>query len=242
MHRLTSLLFAVATSTPLFAGELDGRFQADLAGANTVLDLQQQGQVVTGRYSENGTLQLDLRGQYDGQVLNAEIVLPQTNQVIATLAATYGNDQLNARLAARDPVSGQVLERQALFQRSPSTATGATRTSAGTLDPALVGTWVHEDIINSGGASFASFNTVLTLHLAPDGRVEQWSRSVGGGSDWSYDSDGTLQYAGQWQTAEGVLLVRPDGSTDYQPATRYRFSDPYLVTEDQGGRKIWQRR
>ncbi|MDH1109538.1 hypothetical protein N5C55_25920 [Pseudomonas otitidis] len=210
MHRLTSLLFAVATSTPLFAGELDGRFQADLAGANTVLDLQQQGQVVTGRYSENGTLQLDLHGQYDGQVLNAEIVLPQTNQVIATLAATYGNDQLNARLAAHDPVSGQVLERQALFQRSPS--------------------------------SFASFNTVLTLHLTPDGRVEQWSRSVGGGSDWSYDSDGTLQYAGQWQTADGVLLVRPDGSTDYQPATRYRFSDPYLVTEDQGGRKIWQRR
>lgn len=167
MHRLTSLLFAVTTSTPLFAGELDGRFQADLAGANTVLDLQQQGQVVTGRYSENGTLQLDLRGQYDGQVLNAEIVLPQTNQVIATLAATYGNDQLNARLAARDPVSGQVLERQTLFQRSPSHATGAARTSAGTLDPALVGTWVHEDIINSGGASFASFNTVLTLHLAP---------------------------------------------------------------------------
>ncbi|OEC59782.1 hypothetical protein [Pseudomonas sp. ENNP23] len=242
MHRLTSLLFAVATSTPLFAGELDGRFQADLAGANTVLDLQQQGQVVTGRYSENGTLQLDLRGQYDGQVLNAEIVLPQTNQVIATLAATYGNDQLNAHLAARDPVSGQVLERQALFQRSPSHATGTTRTGAGTLDPALVGTWVHEDIINSGGASFASFNTVLTLHLAPDGRVEQWSRSVGGGSDWSYDSDGTLQYAGQWQTTDGILLVRPDGGTDYQPATRYRFSAPYLVTEDQGGRKIWQRR
>ncbi len=35
MHRLTSLLFAVAASTPLFAGELDGRFQADLAGGRT---------------------------------------------------------------------------------------------------------------------------------------------------------------------------------------------------------------
>ena len=32
------------------------------------------------------------------------------------------------------------------------------------------------------------------------------------------------------------------GATDYPPAARYRFETPYLVTESNTGRMIWQRR
>jgi len=146
---------------------------------------------------------------------------------------------LNASIAARNPRNGEVLERQALFQREAAIATPPT---SGTLDPTLVGTWVHEKIINSGAASFASFNTLMTLQLNADGSVTQWSRAVGGGGDWSYDSPGEVQYSGHWRSQGGMLMVRLAGAADYQPAAYYRFSDQYLVTESNTGKMIWQRR
>lgn len=72
------------------------------------------------------------------------------------------------------------------------------------MDPTLVGTWIHEKIINSGGASFASFNTLMTLQLNADGSVTQWARSVGGGND----SPGEVQYSGHWRSQGGMLIDR----------------------------------
>ncbi|GAC1034644.1 hypothetical protein thsps21_54730 [Pseudomonas sp. No.21] len=242
MRPSIALLLPALYCTALAAGELDGRYQANLDGQPTELVLRQDGQAVQGLYVENGSLQLDLAGSFDGQVLRAEISVPQSGQVVATLAARYADAQLATRIAARDPRSGQVLEREALFRRA-SQANSQAQASAGDLDPALVGNWVHEKIINSGGGSgFASFNTVMTLRLGADGSVAQWARSTGGGGDWSYDSPGELQYSGQWRSDNGVLLVRQQGAADFQPAARYRFSDPYLVTEGTGGKMIWQRR
>lgn len=241
MRPSIALLLPALYCTTLVAGELDGRYQANLDGQPTELVLRQDGQVVQGQYVENGSLQLDLAGSFDGQVLRAQISVPQSGQVVATLAARYADAQLNTRIAARDPRNGQVLERQALFQRAGQATAPAQ--AGGGLDPALVGDWVHEKIINSGGGTgFASFNTVMTLRLGADGSVAQWTRSAGGGGDWSYDSPGELQYSGQWRSDNGVLLVRQQGAADYQPAARYRFSDPYLVTEGTGGKMIWQRR
>lgn len=243
MARLLCLLPALYCCS-LLAGELDGRYQANLDGQPTELVLRQDGQAVSGQYVENGSLRLDLKGSFDGQVLRAEISVPQSGQVVATLAARYADAQLATRIAARDPRNGQVLERQALFLRADqANAQAQPQSTGGGLDPALVGNWVHEKIINSsGGTGFASFNTVMTLRLGADGSVAQWTRSAGGGGDWSYDSPGQLQYSGQWRSDNGVLLVRQQGAADYQPAARYRFSDPYLVTEGTGGKMIWQRR
>ncbi|TNF11682.1 MAG: hypothetical protein EP327_08680, partial [Pseudomonadales bacterium] len=92
------------------------------------------------------------------------------------------------------------------------------------------------------GASFASFNSVMTLQLNPDGSVTQWSRSAAGGAEWSYDSPGEVQYSGHWRSQDGLLMVRLSGAPDYRPAAYYRFSDQYLVTESNSGQMIWQRR
>ena len=62
----------------------------------------------------------------------------------------------------------------------------------------MVGIWVNEDIINSGGGNFASYTTVMTMELHPDGRVIQYTESIGGGGDWSYDGGRTIDFDGQW--------------------------------------------
>ncbi len=241
MRHAIVLLLAAISCFSARAGELDGHYRATLDGQPTELILRQQGGRVEGQYVENQSLRLNLKGHYDGQVLRAEISDPQSGLLLANMNATYANAMLNTRIAARDPRNGQVLEREALFKREAGTPP-TPQPSSGVQDPALVGTWVHEKIINSGGASFASFNTVMTLQLNADGSVTQWSRSVGGGSDWSYDSPGKVQYSGHWRSQDGMLMVRLAGTADYQPAAHYRFSDQYLVTESNTGKMIWQRR
>ncbi|WP_061240856.1 hypothetical protein [Ectopseudomonas composti] len=241
MRRAIVLLLASASCVSAWSGDLDGHYRATLDGQPTELILRQKGEQVEGQYVENRTLRLNLRGRYDGQVLRAEISDPQSGLLLANMNATYANAMLNTSIAARNPRNGEVLERQALFKREAA-ATAATPPAAGAQDPALVGTWVHEKIINSGGANFASFNTLMTLQLNADGSVTQWSRSAGGGSDWSYDSPGEVQYSGHWRSQDGMLMVRLAGAADYQPAAYYRFSDQYLVTESNTGKMIWQRR
>jgi hypothetical protein len=115
---------------------------------------------------------------------------------------------------------------------------------AGALDPRLVGTWVNEKQINSGGGAggFASFSTVMSMLLHADGTVQQYTQSVGGGGEWSSNSGRTLDFEGRWRAANGTLLVHAAGLPDFVPAATYSFSGEYLVTQSDMGRLIWQRR
>jgi hypothetical protein len=125
---------------------------------------------------------------------------------------------------------------------NPGAGAGSTAPGAASLDPRLIGEWINEKMISSGGASFASFSTVRTLRFEGSGRVMQWVRSAGGGQNWSYGGGGRkLEFAGRWLARDGIIHVQPDGASQYMAAGRYRFSAPYLVTESSEGRLIWQR-
>lgn len=239
-----ALLIFVLCLLPSFllADTLDGHYLTTLDGQPAEMHLRSQGQQVSGEYVEGGRLRLQISGSFDGQLLSAQISEPQSGQLIANMNATYANGVLNTHIAARNPTTGATLERKALFHRQNLSAAAATPSSSPTRDPALIGTWVHEKIINSGGASFASMTTQMILQLSEDGSVSQWTRSVAGGADWNYDSPGELQYSGRWQSNSGLLEVQMQGRSDYQPAAYYRFSDQYLVTESNTGKLIWQRR
>ena len=115
---------------------------------------------------------------------------------------------------------------------------------ASQLDPRLVGVWVNENQINSpgGAGGFASFSTVMTMELDADGTIRQFTQSVGGGGDWSSNSERRLDFEGNWRASNNTLLVHGMGLPDFTPAATYSFSDQYLVTNSDMGRLIWQRR
>ena len=228
LRAIASLLLALPCLATQ-AGELDGHYRAMLDGQPSELILRQQGETVQGHYVESARLRLIVKGRYDGKLLRAEISDPQSGLLLANMNATYANAMLNISIAARDPRDGQVLERQALFRRDAAPAPVANEH----LDPALVGTWQHEQRIDSGAASA----TLMTLRLDADGSVTQWSRAPDGG-----DSPGEVQYSGRWRSDNGLLLVRLAGAAEYRPAAYYSFSEPYLVTESNTGKMIWQRR
>jgi len=112
------------------------------------------------------------------------------------------------------------------------------------LDQRLVGTWVNEKQINSpgGAGGFASFSTVMTMELGANGAIRQFTQSVGGGGEWSSNSGRTLDFEGTWRAANNTLLVLGMGLPDYTLAATYAFSGEYLVTQNDQGRLIWQRR
>lgn len=109
-------------------------------------------------------------------------------------------------------------------------------------DGRLVGVWANENIINSGGSNFASYTTVMTMDIRADGSILQYTESVGGGGDWSYDSKRTIDFEGQWRGDGKAMSVYGMGLPDYTHAATYEFSGEYLVTYTNLGRLIWQRR
>lgn len=248
-HRTTLCLLGLLClmPQPLFAAELDGRYLATLDGLPAEMILHSQGQQVKGQYMENNRLRLTISGSFDGQLLRAQISDPQSGQLIANMNANYANAMLNARIVARSPHNGAVLQREALFQRQLSNnEIGATpalqaqaqeQPPAGERDPSLIGTWVHQQLDDDG-----SIAGLLTLQLDVDGSVAQWTRRVANDSVEDTDSPGTLQYRGHWRSDKGLLLVQLAEHKEYQPAAFYRLSPPHLVTESNSGKMLWQRR
>jgi hypothetical protein len=125
---------------------------------------------------------------------------------------------------------------------APAVAQAETQPAAAQRDARLVGIWVNENIINSGGGNFASYTTVMTMELHPDGRVVQYTESIGGGGEWSYDGGRTIDFDGQWRADGQTLSVYAAPLPDFTPAAAYSFSGDYLVTQSDMGRLIWQRR
>ena len=115
--------------------------------------------------------------------------------------------------------------------------------AAGRIDPALVGRWVRESVINSpgGAGGFASFATQRSLTLAGDGRARQTQRSAGGGSQWSHASEEQVEFSGRWQVRGAELWVMPDSQTQFIQAARYALFDRRLVVYTAQGRQIWSR-
>lgn len=237
MRALSIICLLACVSPALPAAELDGRYQGTLDERPVELILRSQEHRVEGEYLEDQH-RFRVSGGFDGQALQLQISEPSSGQVLANMNANYANDMLATSMAARDPQSGQTLVREALLQRVAPPPPQADPHQ----DPALIGTWVYEQMTNSDGLEYASLTTVTTLRVRADGSIEQWRRSVAGGSEWSYDRPGELQYSGRWRSEQGLLLVQLKGTKDFRPAARYRFSDPYLVTQSNTGEMKWQRR
>ena len=160
--------------------------------------------------------------------------------IAAEPAAAEPVNQVAEKAPPEDPAEPVPAPAQPVVA-SPAPAP-AVQQPAAERDARLVGIWVNEDIINSGGGDFASYTTVMTMELYPDGRVVQYTESIGGGGDWSYDGGRTIDFDGQWRANGQTLYVYAAPLPDFTPAATYSFSGEYLVTQSDMGRLIWQRR
>lgn len=251
--RATLALFLACLALSAQAEPPSGTYSGKLNGTDTTLTLETRGTSVTGTYSEP-SLTLSVRGTINGEAFDLELYEPKLNIAFADFEGISSKGRLVGQLSL-SPSTGMAGEPvMVLYARTsgaiattaaPAKPTASkTTTSSADLDRRLIGTWVNEDNINSGGGAggFASFSTVMTMELRADGSIRQTTRSVGGGGDWSSDSGERVDFTGQWQARDGKLYVKGMGLTEFTEASRYSFSGDYLVTNNDMGRLIWQRR
>lgn len=218
-----------------------GRYHASVEGVGTVLTLDAQ---LAGSYAE-GELRFNVRGTQQGGTLRLSVRDPASDLEIAQIEGPLQAGVFDARIRAQNPLTGEQRESQARFVREGTNAGGKAppASAAGALDARLVGVWTSSETLGGGGGPNPGvFSTERTAEISADGRISQWAESAGGGGDWSYGSGRKLEFSGRWQARAGILYVQTDGAAGFEPATRYRFADPYLVTESNSGKTIWQRR
>lgn len=242
-----ALLLVFAPARPALAGTADGRYHASIDGVASTIELGGSDGDLRGVLQE-GALRLNLQGSLSGNALRLQMSEPMLGLPLGSLEGTLSNGVFDAAVTVQDPFGNNPDQRkQARYVREGASAPAAADiapavTTNGSRDPALVGTWTHDEVINSpGGFGAASFSTRRTMVLSADGRAEQWAESAGGGGEWSYGGGRQTEFSGQWQTRDGALLLRAAGQSEFVPATRYRFSGQYLVLEGGGKKLILQR-
>ncbi len=240
-----SLLALSAALSPLVASAqtpVAGSYQGEVNGVTTTLTLQGSANRISGAIVE-GALQLGVRGSQQGNRLSLQLLEPGQGQEVARLEGQVDGSGINGTLSTVNPQTGQVVSSSARFVRAGTAAPVApTSAAGGQVDPRLVGRWVNEKQINSGGANFASFSTVRTLEFDGSGRIMQTVQSAGGGGNWSYNGGGRkVEFSGRWYAKDGVVYVQADGTSGFTAASRYRFAEPYLITESRDGRINWRR-
>lgn len=112
-------------------------------------------------------------------------------------------------------------------------------TSSGSIDPQVVGRWMHENLVStSGSADYASFVSVKYFQFNEDGTYTVTDGgSAGGGDGYGYSaSSGGVIESGTWNVQNGELCTSfGNGNSSH---VYYQFSDGKLVLGRSGGYKF----
>lgn len=194
-----------------------------------------------GTMKESGG-QVGLKGQAQGRLLSGHLLDPASGQTLLPFSAELDDDTLLLTLQMPKASTPSTI-----LLRRPGAAPGAgpsVRVPEGAaLDPRLAGRWHQQSSVNSDGGAggFASFTTLRTLVFSPDGHLQQWMRSVGGGESWSHRSGDELEFAARWTAQGGAIWLLPEGQAAYVRAGSYQIEGNVLVFGEGEARQVWRR-
>ncbi|MBK8554309.1 MAG: hypothetical protein IPL65_00390 [Lewinellaceae bacterium] len=182
---LPLLLTAQLCSAQYFNGNYSGIAEGEPVRleVNTIAD------ALEGRLIDSQNSACPLKGTVRGNTATGTLTEPQSGASF-DFSADQNGDKITFNLLAFGVIVSTIIFES--VQTKPPGQAGASVTfmpSKGDgIDGYIVGTWVRSEIINSGsGASFASFTTETKFVVLANGKFDFGaSRSVGGGSEWSY--------------------------------------------------------
>jgi hypothetical protein len=207
------------------------------------VELKQSGAQLTGTYKETGS-QFIIQGSVQGAQASGTLTLSDTGEKLADFTASLQEPTLQMELLLLGITNMNVTFTRA--GKAAPKASGPSPKNAGTakdLDPALIGQWMNEEVINSGTGEFAaSFVTVYYVTLDAQGNFVQYRENAGGGSNWSTGASRQKEGEGQWYAKGNVLYVKLAGTNAFQALHAYTFHDGHLVFKLPNGKyQIWKK-
>lgn len=228
------------------AAPLDGTWQLDTAQGTFTARLVTQGRAVIGTIDVAGRSTISLTGTLQG---DAAAGLASTDEGVGRFEARVQGDALELVLSQEDGPNQRAARLPLSFRRvqaaAPPVPGGKPAPAAGDAggDGRLVGTWEWQEVISSGGASFAQSEWLV---IRADGTFA-WNKgaAAAGGAGWSYDGgSGGDGMRGRWRARGGVLFAQgADGA--WMRVGTYGMTDDgaaMRISYDGGDRRIWQRR
>lgn len=232
--RLLLLFACCAIASIVAAAGLDGRFVMQGAQGPIVANLQVRGERLLGTIDFSGQARINLLGKIRGSGAHGSATSTDGS---GEFEAEVLGDTLNIVLSQKEGRNQRAMSHALVFQRE-----GAVPKEAGPGDLRVVGHWSCQNLIVSGGASFASEEHLL--FKADGSYVYGKGAAAAGASNWSFDGGrGSDLEHGLWRAESGILFVG-DGSLWSRVGT-YAFTDDGSVMRiayDGGGRKIWNRK
>ncbi|MBL7785178.1 MAG: hypothetical protein JNM36_04685 [Chitinophagales bacterium] len=250
-----SLFFCLITVQLCVAQNWTGVYTGFQYGMSIEVQLQQKGSELTGVYRDSGNPS-SLNGTIENAT-TAQGTMMSEGMEVATFVAVLNGAALNMQinLLGLLPVTFELTKssEQSTTKNDASASSSGMSASSSTAggrgdkhsrDGQLLGAWVRESIINSGGyGNMASFSTAYYLNFYADGSCTEESESAGGGGDWSYSGGGrSMDFRGFWYSENGNLYVKQNATDNYVLYAKYQFYDGNLVlTNTQGKRDIYHR-
>jgi hypothetical protein len=224
------------------------QFGGIVDGVRSDLLLRRRGTRFEGELREHG-MTLALAGEVDRNVWRGRIELPGGLGLRLPFQAESTDQQIVVRLQLLPTATPTIVTLQRVDGASgaagaPGTPRQATAAAGGggRIEPAMVGRWVHDNVITSpgGAGGFGSFATRRVARLGADGRAVMTSVSAGGGGSWSSSGGERVEFSGRWEMRGDQLWVAADGGA-FEPIARVSMVDGRLVLYTGNGRQIWTR-
>lgn len=227
--------------------DLSGRYSGDSGGDPVVLELQQQGEQLSGVLVDS-----QQRYQFEARIDGDEIVGTATEQSLGIVFEVHGGASAEALdLNLSIEVQGQRADQALRLQRvraqaaSPSAPTPTPAPAAGSRDPALVGHWVHESNYQSGsGDNYFAASSREGMIFYADGRLANGGGdvSVSGGDYYGQSSGGGGDAVPgvSWETRDQhVFLVGMEqGQPQRVDLGRYYIENGHLLITGNNGKKM----
>lgn len=236
----------------------DGTYNGVLQGAPVVLTLRTEGSQLKGVAQDaSGMGATEVSGNIENNTAKGILSEP-----VSGLSMDFTANMTNANTLAMTISLWGLAAVPVTFVRKENTPNSSTNTDApissnapkqdtkanefARIDHGITGVWSKSNVINSGGASFA---TETRFVLNTDGTFEYGAtRSMGGGSDWSYDGSqwSAPQMTGKYYTEAGKIYVtHANGQavpSSQQLLGTYSLNGTRLITTSTDQvREIWER-
>jgi hypothetical protein len=214
--------------------EFEGRFKGNSDGIAATANLTVRNGRLQGTIVMNGQ-HADLRGSIDGNDTHGIVQDAETGKEYE-YDGSIVDEKLTLSITFPE-LSDRVV--RLIMQRENSSGTKEKERSGGELDPEIVGTWKHTEILGGDHGSESMTNESL-MEFREDGTCSSWP-GLSSGPGYYREEDKSKASTGKWYT-KGNRLYFIDPATREDASTNYSVNENSLLMSNGGSnKKLWQR-